>query len=108
MQYTTIHYNQFQMKASIMYVEYIDENGLVIDIFREIYVPELEIAINYYNSNTNIIDLNVSQANQRYKTYAEPFSLDQEVEDRISEIYYAHKIMIAKTNGSDSLLALLH
>ena len=54
------------MRGCVVYVELSDEEGVVFDVFKELYVPELGYGINYYNYNTNVVPVNTNQSMERY------------------------------------------
>jgi hypothetical protein len=97
------------MKGCIMFVECIDEDGNVTDIFRELYVPELQIGINYYNGHTNIIDVAHNDASaRRYPQAMTLFDLSDEVKERVFEIYGAHRVLMSRADNAKALLDILN
>ncbi len=89
-----------------MFVECINEDGNVTDVFRELYVPELEIGINYYNGHTNIVDITPDM--RRYPQASTLFDLSNEVKERVLEIYGAHRVMMSRAENARALLDILN
>ena len=89
-----------------MFVECINEDGNVTDVFRELYVPELQIGINYYNGHLNIVDITPDMS--RYPQASTLFDLSNEVKERVFEIYGAHRVMMSRAENARALLDILN
>jgi hypothetical protein len=95
------------MMGCVVYVELSDEEGVVFDVFKELYVPELGFGINYYNYNTNVVPVNTNQSMERYKNIMTLFTLPDNVADRVLELVEAHKVYTSTRENADALLDMI-
>ena len=95
------------MMGCVVYVELMDEEGVIFDVFRELYVPELGYGINHYNYNTNVVPVNTNQSMDRYKNIMTLFTLPDAVADRVLELVEAYKIYTSTRENADALLDMI-